>query len=312
MSGMRSFLGKVGRSNRLRGTGFLFLLFGFASMSARAQMDFSGDWTPSTHEDSIANPYIGEWVGIPMTAAARERAETWEPSSETLAEWQCRPHGFAYISRGPSQPRIWKEVDPNSRAIIAWHVDFLRNEGSGSNAIYMDGRKPASADAAHTWGGYSSAVWEGQKLRITTTHLTEGYYRRNGVSQSDQAKLITYWIRHGDYLVWATISTDPAYLSEPLVRSSEEVLALNQEIPPYPCTVVDEEDRPKGQVPSFMPGQNHFLDEWGKKYNLPEWITEGGAATMYPEAARKLIRERNGVASSAQATNKDLGRGAHD
>jgi hypothetical protein len=286
-------------SARLRSVSLALLLCALVYPRAFAQMDFSGDWAPSQHEDSIANPYIGEFVGIPMSAAGLARANTWEPSSETLPEWQCRPHGFAYISRGPSQPRIWKEVDPDSRAIIAWHVEFLRNESSEPLAIYMDGRATPPEDAVHTWGGFSTGEWEGQKLRITTTHLTEGYYRRNGVPQSDQAKLITYWIRHGDYLVWANIAYDPVYLSEPLVRSSEEVWVPNQEIQPYPCTVVDEEDRPVGTVPSYMPGQNAFLEEWGKKYNLTEDYTQGGAATMYPEAARKLIRARNEAPKAA-------------
>ena len=36
-------------------------------------------------------------------------------------------------------------------------------------------------------------------LKITTTHLKEDYYRRNGVPSSDLATLTQYWIRRGDY-----------------------------------------------------------------------------------------------------------------
>jgi hypothetical protein len=52
-------------------------------------------------------------------------------------------------------------------------------------------------------------------------------------------------------------------------------------------------DRPAGVVPHYLPGQNQFLNDFGKKYNLPLDVVQGGAATMYPEAARKIVRERN-------------------
>src|SRR5580693_4425820 len=263
------------------------------SVPANAQMEFSGEWTTVQDEDNTGNPYIGEFLGIPMSRAGGLRAQAWNASLYTLPEWQCRPHGAMYISRGPSQVRIWKEVDPVSRQITAYHAEWLR---SVDNPYFMDGRPhPASDLAPHTWGGFSTAVFEGEMLKITTTHLKEDYYRRNGVPSSDRATLTQYWIRRGDILTWATIAYDPLYLSEPMIRSSEYRLALNQQIPPYPCDVVEEVVRPKGQVPHYMPGANPFLGEFAKKYNLPAEVTMGGADSMYPEAARKLIRAANGA-----------------
>ena len=76
-----------------------------AGMSARAQqypegmaapaggVDLSGEWTPVRKEDNTGNPELGDWVGIPMNEAARLRAMAWVASIQTLAEWQCRPHG---------------------------------------------------------------------------------------------------------------------------------------------------------------------------------------------------------------------------
>src|ERR1700681_3305278 len=82
--------------------------------AAGAPMGLSGEWTPVADEDNIANPYVGEFIGIPMSRAGSLRAQAWNASLYTLPEWQCRPHGAMYISRGPSQVRIWKEVDPIS------------------------------------------------------------------------------------------------------------------------------------------------------------------------------------------------------
>jgi len=268
------------------------LLMTLAAGPAYAQMDFSGEWTPVQDEDNTGNPYIGEFIGIPVSRAGSLRAQAWNASLYTLPEWQCRPHGAMYISRGPSQVRISKEVDPSSRQIIAWHAEWLR---SVDNPYYMDGRSHPPELAPHTWGGYSTAEWVGEMLKITTTHLKEDYYRRNGVPSSDRATLTQYWIRRGDYLTWITLAYDPVYLSEPMIRSSEYRWAANQQLPPYPCTVVEEVERPSGVVPHYLPGTNPFLNEFGEKHNLPLEAVQGGAATMYPELARKIIRAANGV-----------------
>ena len=258
-----------------------------------AQMDFSGEWAPVQDEDNTGNPRVGEFIGIPMSKAGRLRSEAWNASLYTLPEWQCRPHGAMYISRGPSQVRIWKEVDPVSREIIAWHAEWLRTV---DNPYYMDGRPRPSANAPHTWGGFSTAEWVGDMLKITTTHLKEDYYRRNGVPSSDEATLTQYLIRRGDILTWVTIAYDPIYLTEPMIRSSEYRLQLPMQIPPYPCTVVEEVDRPAGVVPSYLPGENPFLKEFGAKYNIPLEMTLGGAASMYPEAQRKVSADINAAA----------------
>jgi hypothetical protein len=282
----------MGQIRRAIITNGLVLLTTFLiARPAFAQMEFSGEWAPVQDEDNTGNPYVGEFLGIPMSRAGSLRAQTWDASLYTLPEWQCRPHGAMYISRGPSQVRIWKEVDPVSRQITAYHAEWLR---SVDNPYYLDGRPhPASDLVPHTWGGFSTAVFEGELLKITTTHLKEDYYRRNGVPSSDKATLTQYWIRRGDYLTWVTIAYDPLYLTEPMIRSSEYRLALNQQIPPYPCTAVEEVDRPQGVVPHHLPGTNQFLKEFGQKHNLPPEVTMGGAATMYPELARKIQRARN-------------------
>ena len=79
----------------------------------------------------------GDFAGIPISDAARLRAEAWDASIQSLPEWQCRPHSADYIWRGPSQLRISKEVDPISREIVAFHAEWLR---SVDRAVYLDGR----------------------------------------------------------------------------------------------------------------------------------------------------------------------------
>jgi hypothetical protein len=170
-----------------------------------AQVDFSGEWAPRFWEDNperVPGPELGEFAGIPITEAARLRAEAWDASIQTLPEWQCRPHSADYIWRGPSPLRISKEVDPVSREIVAFHAEWMR---SVDRAVYLDGRAHPPDGALHTWAGFSTAKWDGDILTITVTHLKEGYLRRNGLPRSDKATLTEHWIRNGDFLTVMTI-----------------------------------------------------------------------------------------------------------
>ena len=54
------------------------------AVPAFAQMDFSGDWAPVQDEDNTGNPYVGEWLGIPLSAASKLRSEAWSASYMTL------------------------------------------------------------------------------------------------------------------------------------------------------------------------------------------------------------------------------------
>jgi hypothetical protein len=258
------------------------------SVPAFAQVDFSGEWAPRFYEDQperVPGPELGDYLGIPINEAGRMRGDTWDASVQTLPEWQCRPHSADYIWRGPSNLRIWKEVDPLSREITAFHAEWLR---SIDRPIYLDGREHPPDYAAHTWAGFSTAKWDGDILTVKVTHLKEGYVRRNGLPRSDTATLTEHWIRHGDWLTVLEIVNDPVYLSEPFVRSTDYELDLHQQIPPYPCEVVREVVRPKGSVPNHLPGMNTFLSEFGERYGVPLEATRGGAETMYPEYRNKL------------------------
>ena len=154
--------------------------------------------------------------------------------------------------------KIWKEVDPVSRETTAWHLEWLR---SVDRPIYMDGRPHPSPNARAHLGGILDRRVGGRHAARRVTHLKEEYLKRNGVWHSDKIELTQYLIRRGDYLTYLVIAYDPVYLSEPLVRSTEYRLNVNQQIPPYPCTVVNEVDRPEGRRAALPAGheQRHHL-----------------------------------------------------
>jgi hypothetical protein len=266
----------------------ILLLIAILSIPAFAQVDFSGEWAPRFYEDQperVPGPELGDYLGLPINEAARERADTWAASIQSEPEWQCRPHSADYIWRGPSQLRITKEVDPVTRQITAFHAEWLR---SVDNIYYLDGRPHPSANAPHTWGGFATAKWDGDMLTITVTHLKEGYVRRNGVPRSDLATVTEHWMRHGNWLTVVTVVNDPVYLTEPFVRSTDYELDEHQLVEAYPCDIVEEVERGKNVVPHFLPGTNPSLNEFAQVHDLPEEAARGGAATMYPEYRSKL------------------------
>jgi hypothetical protein len=241
--------------------------------------DYSGEWTVVRSQDNSENPWVGDFFGLPLNADGLSRAETWDASLLSLPEYQCRPHGWAYIYRGPTALRISKEVDPYSRELVAYQPEWQQ---STNMPIYLDGREPPPSEAAHAWSGFSTATWEGDMLRIETSHLKEDYIRRNGAMATDEASVTTWWIRRGDILTWVNIIHDPTYLTEPLIRSSEYRLTVNSLVPPHPCTSAYE-GLEKGKVPHFMLGENPFLGEIRARYGVPASRPTGGPETMYPE-----------------------------
>ncbi len=100
-----------------------------------------GQEDPWKNSRSTAGPELGDYLGLPINAAARLKADSWDASIQTLPEWQCRPHSADYIWRGPSTFRISKEVDPVTRELVAFHAEWvlapvLRGRVSGGSGIY--------------------------------------------------------------------------------------------------------------------------------------------------------------------------------
>ena len=255
---------------------------------AYAQIDFSGVWAPIFHEDQperVPGPDVGDYAGLPINDAARLKADTWDASILTLPEHQCKPHPSTYGFRGVGNLRIWLDFDDATQQLIKINTQIQWMEQK--REIWMDGRPHPPDYAAHTWQGFSTAHWEGPVLVVNTTHLKQGWMRRNGLALSDRATMEERFIRHGDLLTHIFMITDPVYLTEPLVKSNGFRLTANGIVDPYPCESVDEVVREKGVVPSHLPGTNDASEEFAAKHHLSVEGVRGGAATALPEFAKK-------------------------
>lgn len=257
-----------------------------ACVNASAQIDFSGEWAPLYHEDAperLPGPELGDYMGLPLNDAGRLRADSWDADRiSMLMQYQCRPHSSDYGMRGLGNMRVIREFTPLHEELVAFRT-YMPAWGS-RRTIWLDGRPHPPAGAEHTFQGFSTGVWNGNRLTITTTHLKANYHRRNGVPSSDQRTVTEHWMRHGDFLTVVVNVDDPVFFTEPLVRSENWYLDPGQQVPQFYCEYVTElPPVTEDSIPHHLPGQNPYVTDMAGWYGLPTEVLRGGAERMYPE-----------------------------
>ncbi len=271
------------------------LLTTLAAGSASAQISLVGEWAGKYHEDQgdrVPGDVQGDFTGVPLNDAARRYADSFDVTRVALLEHQCQPYNVAHIYRGPLQFRLWEDKDPATQEIIAYRQYI--GTYMQSRTIWMDGRAHPPSYVPHTFMGFSTGVWSGDILTVTTTHIKKEFYRRSGIPSSDLTTLVEHYIRHGNLLSHVMIITDPVYLTEPYVNSEEFVLMdRGNQNWLYNCEYVMEVPMNKNEVPYYLPGMNPFIEDYAKKFGLPFEAVIGGAPTQYPEYMPKLEQLMN-------------------
>jgi hypothetical protein len=260
-----------------------------AGASASAQVNIVGNFDPIMHEDRIERipgPDSGDYAGLAITDAARQRADAWSSSILTLPEHQCKPHPATYGWRGVGNLRISSVIDNASEQIVAYEAHIRWQEQH--RTIWMDGRPHPPEYALHTWQGFSTGEWVGNTLKITTTHLKAGWIRRNGLMLTDQAHMTEYIAKHGNVLTHVYMIEDPDYLTEPLIKTNGFLLREDDVMQPYPCSYVTEVPRAKGDVPHYLPGTNPDGQNYSEAWGIPFEAVRGGAETALPEFIRQF------------------------
>jgi glyoxylase-like metal-dependent hydrolase (beta-lactamase superfamily II) len=247
--------------------------------------DISGEWRLENNEDdTTAQPPLGDYTGIPFNDAGRMRADTTAESLWGTPEYQCRPHSAPHQWRGLGGARILKEQDPLTRDVKAYHIQFMR---SLDRPVFMDGRPHPPAWAPHTWTGFSTGQWVGNTLKITTTHLKDGYLKRGGPQTSDMYTMTEFITRHGDLLTIITMIDDPIYLDEPYTHSTTYAYDPTASVAHEVCNssaFAENGGTDRHWVPHFLPGRNDARSEWLKNEDwFPPAAAQGGVKTLYPE-----------------------------
>jgi glyoxylase-like metal-dependent hydrolase (beta-lactamase superfamily II) len=256
-----------------------------------AAIDLSGYWSPAVNEDGLergAGSEIGDYAGFAVNEAGRLWALSYDPSRLTLKFHQCDGYVAPYQMRAVGNFRIWEDRDPHTMQLVAIHVWAQTTEGL--RTIWMDGRPHPPAYAPHTYQGFSTGRFVGDALMVNTTHLKQGWLRRNGLPESDQATMVEFFVRHGDHLVDTTVVTDPVFLTEEEVRSDDFFRQpTDHGAWLYAC---DDGEQIIGRAPDVVPnypfGAQPFAKEYSQKYKIPLLSGIAGAPSIYPEFAARL------------------------
>jgi glyoxylase-like metal-dependent hydrolase (beta-lactamase superfamily II) len=272
-------------------------------------VDFTGYWTPALHEDDLERgngPEIADYGGFALNEAGRMFALSYDPSRLTLRHHQCDAYIMPYQMRAVGNFRIWEDRDPHTQHLIAIHVWAQTTEGH--RVIYMDGRPHPPAYAPHTYAGFSTGQFVGNMLVVNTTHLKQGWLRRNGSPESDQASVTDFFVRHGEHLINTTVLTDPVYLTEPEIRSNDYVRQPgDHHVWLYACDDGEEiSGRAPDSVPNYPIGKQPFAKEYSEKYKLPFVASLSGADSMYPGFAARIknATDADAIAKLSPAPNQ--------
>jgi hypothetical protein len=241
-----------------------------------------------THEDTPSygpGPELGDYAGMPITAAARQRAEAWDASILSQQERQAQTHPVQYLgnNRGPS--RITKILDPFTEVQIGYAI--AGGFGRADRIVWTDVRPHPSEFSEHTWNGFSTGRWQDGMFVISTTHMKTGSIRRNGVFVTPYSRMTEYFIRTGVEMHVLVMIEDPIALEEPAVRTYTLRWNPNGNTVAAPVfETVEEVDMAPGWVPFWPPGTKHR--EFAERFKIPFEATQGGAEVMYPEYQLKL------------------------
>jgi hypothetical protein len=270
-------------------------------------IDLAGQWASRNHEDAVyrgAGGFLGDYTGLPINAAARQMAQSWDADVLSQPERSTQAHPAQYSMRGEGpNMRISEVRHPVSDQLIA--LKMVGMYGRADRTIWLDGRSHPSEYAEHTWDGCSTGTFHDGVLTVTTTHMKLGVIQKVGVFTSPYSVMTEHFMRHGTYLTMVSIIEDPIYLEEPFVRSQTWMLDPNQAVAPVvPWDAVDElVGKAVGWVPHYPVGTAHT--EPADKYGIPFEATLGGAATTYPEyqaTLQRLRAEQQARAAAASAT----------
>jgi hypothetical protein len=206
-----------------------------------APVDITGYWAPLITEDWLYRQVTpgkskgaADVASIPVTPAARNAANGWDPAKDEAAGEQCKAYGAIGLTRLPGRIHIEWQDDSTLK------IEF--EAGTQTRLLHFTGAPPTTGDAG--FQGFSLASWEGGgrgrgvapakgapapprggSLKVVTTRLKPGYLRKNGVPYGVNATLTEYIDRLNEpegqtLLLVKSIVEDPEFLTQPFVTST--------------------------------------------------------------------------------------------
>jgi hypothetical protein len=205
---------------------------------AAAPIDLTGYWVSLVTDDwrwRMVTPPKGDVLYLPVNDEGKRVADAWDPAKDEAAGEACRAYGAGGIMHLPGRLHITWEKDAALK---------LETDTGQQTRLFAFGGAPSQPTGEATWQGSSAATWElpaggrgrgrvaaganpsrpGTSLRVETTHMRPGYYRRNGVPYGASARMTEWFTTVSEpdgntYLIVTKILEDPQYMNGPWVRT---------------------------------------------------------------------------------------------
>jgi len=197
-----------------------------ASARDAAPIDLTGTWVSVVTEDwrwRMMTPAKGDYMGVPLTPQGRKVADSWDLARDNSDGNQCRPFGVGNIMRVPGRLKIaWEDANTLRMDFDAGAQTRLLRFGSSSQGdVSWQGRSAATWEFTSGGRGAPGGAARTGDLKVITTGMRAGYFRKNGVPYSDRMVFTEYFDRHSEmgdeWFTVMAIAEDPTYLSEPFV-----------------------------------------------------------------------------------------------
>jgi hypothetical protein len=176
---------------------------------------------------TFASPGLLVQRDFPLTPAARRAFESFDSvaGSQRLAN-DCSPKGMPWIMEQPYD--ILFERDGDDILFKLEEFDVVRRIHMG-----WTGDRAAQPFTIH---GFSTAVWEGATLVVTTTNLNSPNFKFE-ITQSDQASLVERFTPSADgaRLDYEIVVTDPVTFTEPVRIAKYWISIPDQAFDAYNC-----------------------------------------------------------------------------
>jgi len=293
----------------------LAALMGMATVlyaeAVRAQFDLSGNWAGESSEDPVehtAGGFPDMFAGIPLNENARQAGLTAPGDEMQELNRQCEPWPAHYLLVGPWGGRFAALRDQAGH-VIAWTLSSPAYDRLPMT-IWMDGRPAPPPLSLHTYAGLSTGRWEGDTLVVTTSLLKDAYLLDNGLPSSNQETDTFFLTRYGDEMTIMLVVDDPIYLEAPYVSARTMKLISGGSIVDNPILYCMPAETIQGftdghhSAVELPPQEAHQEAYLAHVYGLPREATDGGAQTMYPEFAKKLVGYRPPVCTLYCAQNR--------
>jgi hypothetical protein len=210
--------------------------------------DLTGYWVSVITQNwrlRMVTPAKGDYLGIPVTPAAKQAADAWDPAKDEAAGNECKAYGAPGIMTLPARlHNTWADENTLRMEIDTGMQTRLFHFGNGRSPGGQATRQGESAAAWVSRRGQTvpSGSAKAKYLKVTTTRMLPGYLRKNGVPYGENAVLTEdYDFIHeqaeDEWLIVTTVIEDPIYLENPLILSEQfKKQAGSSGWDPTPCS----------------------------------------------------------------------------